>query len=194
MLVDLAKLSFMSSILAFAYYYVMKVQNAFYLAILLVILSIAILFYLMFSEVKKFSRVEISQIDKMTGTEFEKYTKFLLDKNGFQNTKVTKAIGDQGIDVIAKRNGTKFGFQCKRWKKNVGNKAIQEAHAGIGYYSLDKAIVITNSHFTKSAKELANKLSVELWDREALIKLLEQTKRNELEKEKAKQNKKTIAK
>lgn len=131
------------------------------------------------SQIKRFSKAELETIDLMTGVEFENYMAFLLEKNGYLKVKVTQSYGDQGIDIIAQKDNIKFGFQCKRWKKNVGNKAIQEVHAGIGYYSLDKAIVVTNSYFTQSAKQLASKLDVELWDRKTLIKFLEDYKKSE---------------
>ncbi|WP_430609075.1 restriction endonuclease [Enterococcus sp. DIV0876] len=70
----------------------------------------------------------------MTETDFEDYTTYLLSKHQFEKVRQTKAYGDQGIDVSAKKDGVTYGIQCKRWKKNVGNKAIQEVYAGIGYY------------------------------------------------------------
>ena len=90
--------------------------------------------------------------------------------------KVTPAQSDQGIDIITSKDTMKIGIQCKRWKRKVGNKAIQEVYSGVGFYSLDKAIVVTNSYFTDSAKELAAKLDVELWDRNTLVKLIKDTK------------------
>jgi len=98
-----------------------------------------------------------------------------LAKHQFEQIKLTKDYGDQGIDVIATKNGITYGIQCKRWKKNVGNKAIQEVYAGIGYYSLDQAIVLTNSYYTESAKQLSQKLNVELWDRKTLTKMIEES-------------------
>ena len=81
--------------------------------------------------------------------------------------------------MIAQKGDIKIGIQCKRWKKKIGNKAVQEVHAGVGYYSLDKGIVLTNSAFTNSAKDLAEKLSVEIWDRSDLITLIESMKKQE---------------
>ncbi|NLM67864.1 MAG: restriction endonuclease, partial [Enterococcus sp.] len=80
---------------------------------------------------------------------------------------------DQGVDVIATKNKEKYAFQCKRWNKKVGNKAIQEIYAGKDYYGLQHAIVITNPSFTDSAKQLAKKLNVQLWDRDTLAKQIE---------------------
>ena len=86
-----------------------------------------------------------------------------LKTRGFEKVEVTKASGDQGLDVIAYKDGLKYGIQCKLYSKPVGNKAVQEAHAGASFYKCDKAIVMTNNTFTKSAQELATNIGVELW-------------------------------
>ena len=83
-------------------------------------------------------------------------------------SEVTQSSGDQGIDVIAQKNGSKLGIQAKCYSGSVGNSAIQEAVAGLGYYNLDKAIVVTNSYFTDSAIKLAEANGVVLWDRNIL--------------------------
>ena len=103
----------------------------------------------------------------MTGSEFETFIADLFSKKGYTTT-VTKASGDQGIDVIAERNDTKIGIQVKCYSGTVGNSAIQEAVAGKSFYSCDKAMVITNSSFTSSAIDLAQANDVILWDREIL--------------------------
>jgi hypothetical protein len=106
----------------------------------------------------------INDIDLMNGQEFEQFLATLFSKMGYE-TAVTKSSGDQGIDVIASKGGIKIGIQAKCFSGSVGNGAIQEAVAGRNYYNLDKAIVVTNSEFTNSAKELAEANSVILWDR-----------------------------
>lgn len=96
----------------------------------------------------------IDDIDLMDGTEFEELIAKLFRKMGY-DAEVTKASGDQGIDVIATKNGFKYGIQAKCYSGQVGNTAIQEVVAGKTYYSLNKAIVVTNNFFTKSATKLA---------------------------------------
>lgn len=109
----------------------------------------------------------INDIDLMNGQEFEQFLAILFSKMGYE-TEVTKGSGDQGIDVIASKEGSKIGIQAKCYSGSVGNGAIQEAVAGRMFYHLDKAIVVTNSVFTNSAKELAEVNSVVLWDRTIL--------------------------
>ena len=81
---------------------------------------------------------------------------------------VTKASGDQGIDVIAEKDGFKIGIQAKCYSGSVSNSAIQEAVAGLQYYNLDKTIVVTNSSYTASAIKLAEANGIVLWDRNIL--------------------------
>lgn len=98
----------------------------------------------------------------MTGYEYEVKCAKYLEDNGFTQVTVTPGSGDQGIDVIAFKEGKKYGIQCKYYEGTVGNKAVQEAYAGAAFYSCDIAMVITNASFTKQAQSLALKLGVVL--------------------------------
>jgi len=113
----------------------------------------------------------IDDIDLMTGREFEAFVSELFTKMGFR-TEITKASGDQGIDVIAQNDKTKIGIQAKCYSGTVGNAAVQEVVAGLSFYNCDKGIVITNNYFTESAKELAGANNIVLWDRNMLIEKL----------------------
>ena len=85
----------------------------------------------------------------MDGYQFEYQCAEILKRNGFSRVQVTQSSGDQGVDIIAHKHR---------------NKAVQEAYAGANFYDCDKAMVMTNLTFTRSATELAQKLEVELWD------------------------------
>ena len=113
----------------------------------------------------------IDDIDLMDGVEFEKLIAKLFRKMGY-DAEVTKTSGDQGIDVLATKNGFKYGIQAKCYSAQVGNSAIQEATAGKAYYSFNKVIVVTNNYFTKSAIKLAEANGVILWDRKILTEKL----------------------
>lgn len=127
---------------------------------------------------KRHNKEEISRynfnkdINSMDGFEFERYVAELLKHNDYTNVKVTQASGDHGIDVIADKNGLRYGIQCKRYSFTVGNSAIHEAYSGSAFYDCDKAIVVTNNKFTKSAREEAKKLGVILWDGDYLYEII----------------------
>ena len=103
-------------------------------------------------------------LESMSGIEFESYCASLLAGLGYSNIRKTKTTGDQGVDLIAEKNNIKYAIQCKRYNSPIGNSAIQEVYAGACFYNCNASIVMTNSIFTNSAIELANRCHVELWD------------------------------
>ena len=117
-------------------------------------------------------RYSITDIDNMDGHSFESFCSNLLLNSGFERTKVTPGSGDQGIDVIGFKDDIKYGIQCKCYSSDVSNKAVQEAYSGKEFYNCHVGAVLTNRYFTASAKELAKKNRVLLWDRDYLINLM----------------------
>jgi restriction system protein len=95
------------------------------------------------------------------GHSFEKWVAEALIGFGWE-AEVTAGSGDQGIDVIARKNGKKVGLQCKLYSSAVGNKAVQEAHSGKVYHDADEAGVLSNASYTASAKDLAEVTGVKL--------------------------------
>jgi restriction system protein len=112
------------------------------------------------------SRIE--EIDSMDGIQFEYYLKELYLSRGY-GVEVTSASGDYGADLVLKKDGKKIVAQAKRYSKDVGIKAVQEVMGAKSYYRADEAWVVTNSFFTRAARELAQKGSVRLVDRDELI-------------------------
>lgn len=115
----------------------------------------------------------LTTIDLMSGEQFEHFITYLFNNLGYKATN-TKLSGDQGIDVLAKKGKTTIAIQTKCYSKPVGNHAIMEAVAGAKYYNADKIMVVTNSTFTRSARELAESNNVILWDRSILKEKLEE--------------------
>lgn len=113
------------------------------------------------------TKITINDVDKMSGLEFEGFLDKLFSKMGYIS-KMTKASGDQGADLILEKFGEKTAVQVKCYSGNVDNKAVQEVIAAKSFYSCHKALVVTNSTFTRSACEIAQKAQVELWDRAKL--------------------------
>lgn len=110
--------------------------------------------------------------DNMSGEEFEVFCYKLLIKNRYENVRLTKSTGDQGVDIVATKNLIKYAIQCKCYNQPIGNKAVQEVYSGKDFYNCHVAVVMTNQTFTPSAKELAQKNNVLLWDRGILNNLI----------------------
>lgn len=119
----------------------------------------------------------LAYIDHMEGHDFEQFTANLLRKLGYERVQVTPGSGDQGVDVIAVKDGKKYAIQCKRYNQKLGNKPVQEVHAGKTIYGCNVAVVMTNNYFTDGGKEAARALGVELWDRDVLSAMLKASAR-----------------
>lgn len=114
----------------------------------------------------------ISEIDSMDGHTFEYWCAELLKKNGFTDIEVTKESGDQGVDIVAAKDGIRYAIQCKCYSSNLGNGPIQEVATGKAVYHCQVGAVMTNRYFTAGAKELATANGVLLWDRDKLAEML----------------------
>ncbi|WP_206683202.1 restriction endonuclease [Neptunicella marina] len=116
--------------------------------------------------------VSIYSIDAMDGFSFEEFLVLLFQRLGY-DVKETKKTGDQGADLFVEKFGKKIVIQAKNYSGTVGNSAVQQALSAKTFYNCDDAMVITNSYFSRSAKELASASSVRLIDRSKLMEYLD---------------------
>ena len=114
----------------------------------------------------------VSAIDGMEGHEFEHFCADLLQKVGFSEVTVTRGSGDQGVDVLAAKDGIKYAIQCKNYASALSNTPVQEVAAGKQFYGCHVGVVMTNSTFTPGAIQLAAATNVLLWDRRKLDELI----------------------
>ena len=105
-----------------------------------------------------------------TPVEFEIFCAEQLRQSGW-DAQVTKGSGDQGVDVIATKNGVRVILQCKLYSKPVGNKAVQEAAAGRLHEGAHHAAVVSNSAYTPAAEQLARTTGVMLLHHSQLCEL-----------------------
>jgi len=106
-------------------------------------------------------KVAPNDFNKLSGGEFEDLLYRLFSAMGYVVEKTGKT-GDQGGDLVANLDGQRVLIQAKRYFNNVQNKAVQEAVAARGYYNCNRAMVVTNSGFTREAVELAKVNRIEL--------------------------------
>ncbi len=133
----------------------------------LLLIRIAIVIY----QTRRLTRAGMPEIDRMDGITFERYLVSLFRRQGY-NVHHTPASGDFGADLIISKNGVRTAVQAKRYAKNVGVKAIQEVVTAQKMYICAKAMVVTNSTYTRAAQQLARANNVDLWDRRHLVKMI----------------------
>ncbi|RSK24137.1 restriction endonuclease [Bhargavaea beijingensis] len=89
----------------------------------------------------------IRQVDEISGKEFEQFLKLRYEARGYK-VRRTPCQNDFGADLVMERDGRSIVVQAKRWKKNVGIKAVQEIVASKSHYMAEDAWVVTNSQYT----------------------------------------------
>ena len=121
---------------------------------------------------KYLSNVTISDIDAISGFDFEEVLVYIFKYFGYK-TKLTKKSGDYGVDLFAMERKIKYCIQAKLYyNHSVGSNAIQQINTAKNYFNSDFAVVVTNAKYSKQALDMANKLKVILIDRTDLIKIL----------------------
>jgi len=97
-----------------------------------------------------------SFITDYSPVEFEHVTAELFRRYGYQAT-VTPQSGDQGIDILLRKDSRVIGVQCKRYKieNKIGPGMIREFVGALDGKGLKQGYFVTTSDFTKTARETA---------------------------------------
>jgi hypothetical protein len=91
--------------------------------------------------------------------------------------------GDQGVDIVVNPRGERTAVQCKNHSKPVGNRPVQEVHAGACYHRWTAAWVVAPAGYTRGALALAQSTGVSLYDANAIHRWIKNV--DKLEKERA---------
>ena len=110
---------------------------------------------------EKIKIYDISQINSLSGTEFENYLKLLFENMGYK-VQTTKKSKDFGVDLILEKNKKKTIVQAKCYSHTVGVSAVQEIISARNHYNIFEALVVTNQKFSKEAEILADENKVML--------------------------------
>ena len=122
------------------------------------VLVLGVIVFVAVWRTKRFTRrmvqFGISEIDQMTGRQFEEYVGTLFTSQGYSH-KYTPTTGDYGADLLLKKGQETIVVQATRYKQTVGVKAVQEVIPAIKMYNATAAWVVTNSTYTKQSLMLA---------------------------------------
>lgn len=118
---------------------------------------------------------DMTQIDALSGIEFEKLLNKIFELQGYSSL-LTKKSHDYGADLVLEKKGKVSIVQAKCYGKNVGIKAVQEIVAAKQHYKAQDLFVATNRYFSKDAIVLALEHGVKLIDRDVLFNLVQKFK------------------
>ncbi|MBX2997965.1 MAG: restriction endonuclease [Caldilineaceae bacterium] len=136
--------------------------------IVLLIFGGALIIFWLRNRYRRLRAIRLADVDFMDGLDFEQYVCRLMEHQGYRKVHNVRGSRDFGVDILATRGSVRYAVQVKRYKGNVSRRAISDAVAGKYHFNCDAAMVVTNSYFTASAKELARSTGCELVDRDQL--------------------------
>ncbi|HMS56160.1 MAG TPA: restriction endonuclease [Fimbriimonadaceae bacterium] len=110
----------------------------------------------------------ISDIDQLSGRDFERLLQALFERKGFA-VELTPYCKDWGADLVISRGGVRTVVQAKRTTKRLGVKGVQEVVASKAEYGAAEALLVTNNTLTEAALKLARANRVHVWERKRLI-------------------------
>ena len=120
-------------------------------------------------------------INSLSPDGFEFFIADLMKQFGWK-AQLTKASGDDGVDVLCENDdgmGVPFNVE---YSKKVGVSAVRDLEGAKKMYDCQEAILATSDSFTQSSKDTAKKLKITLIDGDLLafhaIPFLEPRKEN----------------
>ena len=97
------------------------------------------------------------------GIEFEEEMAKLFIARGYY-VQTTPKSGDQGIDLIVKKNGKTTVVQCKAHRRTVGPMIVRDLYGSMVAYGADDAILACTGGFTKGVEDFVQGKPIRLVD------------------------------
>ena len=84
---------------------------------------------------------------KLTGLQFEREVASLFNRSGYSAT-LTKATGDDGVDIWINEHDGKVVVQCKAHTKPIGPSVVRELYGTLQHFHAKRALLVSRSGFT----------------------------------------------
>ena len=88
----------------------------------------------------------------LSGTEFERELETLYRSLGYR-VESTPSSGDQGVDLVLRKDGKTTVVQCKSHQSPVGPAIARELFGSLVHFGADNAILACTGGFTRGVKE-----------------------------------------
>ncbi|MEA2645694.1 MAG: restriction system protein [Chloroflexota bacterium] len=114
-------------------------------------------------------QVDLADLRRMTGLQFEQFVAELLEARGFDVTRKGGGRADGGIDMLATQSGRTYVVQCKQWRQWIGRPQVQQLFGVVSSTpSVDGGIFVTTGVFSPEAREFERGLRRQ-WPRVRLV-------------------------
>jgi HJR/Mrr/RecB family endonuclease len=106
----------------------------------------------------------------MTAIAFKEFIANLFREMGYA-VEITPGTGDNGIDLLLRKNNQLIAVQCKRLSSPVGEPVVRDFYSALMSSGAQSGYLVTTSTFTSHAYSFAEGKRFQLVDLEALMDL-----------------------
>lgn len=109
----------------------------------------------------------------MTPRQFEELVCEHFRNKGYE-AKTNSYVGDYGVDVFATKGKEKIAVQAKMYgsgTRKINRQMVMELHGAKDYFECTKAVIATDGILLADAKEVADKLKVEILNIDSSVPL-----------------------
>jgi restriction system protein len=119
---------------------------------------------------EKMMAAGLYEVDRMSKREFRDFCLLLLRRLGYKVK--SSPAKKQWVHFVVEKEGRHIAVLTKHYRRNVSSRLVEKIARSAPLYGCQEALLITNRDYTLEAKELANSLGVDLWNRDRIIDLL----------------------
>ena len=112
----------------------------------------------------------------LSGRNFETELARLYKLAGYA-VETTSATGDEGADLLIRKDNQLTVVQCKRHNKPLGPATVRELHGTLLHFGGDRGILAATGGFTEGARRHADGKPIELLDLDGILSLQEELTR-----------------
>jgi HJR/Mrr/RecB family endonuclease len=117
-------------------------------------------------------------VDCLSGKEFELFIGWLLEELGHE-VHSEKHPTYLGVNLVASKDGEMIAIHARRYPKTcvVSDSIVLMSKEAMRICGCQRSIVLITAYFTQQAMEQAQRLSVELWDRDTLTRKIDEVRK-----------------
>lgn len=108
----------------------------------------------------------------LKGAKFERALARLYTDMGY-SVEQTKGSGDEGIDLILRKNNKEIIVQCKGHEKPIGVGAVRDLYGVMMHSGAERAVLACPTGFTDGVRKFANGKPIDLLAAKELVEMAE---------------------
>jgi hypothetical protein len=122
--------------------------------------------------ISRYEKTQNTYWKSLKGIKLEKVIAELYKKMGY-SVQMTKASGDEGIDLILSKKDETIVVQCKGHEKPIGVGVARDIYGSMMHFGANKAILVCPAGFTKGVVQFMTNKPIQLISADDLVRISE---------------------